>query len=140
MFSPSDSTMQDAEENLVERAARTVREEARLVVNTPSVHAPSKVETGRVKQGEGFQQVASRPEVVWSRRGQGQVTAEARFAVEQQLLFLGGDSETECEHCHREVVEEWSCHHRPESTGKCFHQKGSPTLACRGAEGTSDRR
>ena len=47
--------MRDAEENLVERVARMVREEARCVVYTPSVHAPSEVETGRVKQGEGFQ-------------------------------------------------------------------------------------
>ena len=140
MFSPSDSTMRDAEENLVKRAARTVWGEARRVVHAPSVHAPSEVETGRVKQGEGFQRVASRPEVVWSRRGQGQVTAGARFAVEQQLLFLGGDSETECERCHRVVVAELSHRRHPESTGKCFHQKGSPTLACRGGEGTSDRR
>ena len=110
------------------------------MVHTPSVHASSEVETGRVKQGEGFQQVASRPEVVWSRRGQGRVAAEAHFAVEQQLLSLGGDSKMECEHCHRAVVVELSHRHHPESTGKCFHQKGSPILACQGAEGTSDRR
>ena len=110
------------------------------MVHTPSVHAPSEVETGRVKQGEGFQWVASRPEVVWSRRGQGQVAAGARSAVEQQLLFLGGNSETECERCHRVVVAELSHRRHPESTGKYFHQRGSPTLACQGEEGTSDRR
>ena len=80
--------MRDAEENLVERVARMVWEEVRHVVYTPSVHAPSEVETGRVKQGEGFQQVASRPEVVWSWQVQGWVAAEAHLLLDSGFNLL----------------------------------------------------
>ena len=110
------------------------------MVHTPSVHAPSEVETGRVRQREGLQQVALQPVVVWSLQGQGRVAAEVHFAVGPQLRSLGGDSETECGHCCRAAVAELSHHRHPESTGKYFHQKGSPTLVCRGVEETSDRR